>query len=127
MKNYYFVGELETDKILGFNLTEEVKDKLFYHKETGGGHRSSEGRFYSATTFKVVNLEELHLLRSIRNHFKNTGDYSYIILTDTNEWVGGGFEETEYDLLKTIERAKSNFPNVDNFLIFETIGESLSV
>jgi len=127
MKNYYFVGELKTDKILGFNLTEKEKDKLFYHKETGGGHRSSESRFYSATKFKINNLQELHLLRSIRNHFKNTGDYSYVILTDTIELVGTGFEETEYDLLKTIERAKSNFPNVDNFLIFETIGKSLSV
>ena len=73
-KSYYVVGESKTNKILGFNLTEAEKNELFYHIDKGDGYKSSEGRFYTATDFKVKDLDELELILGLRKRFNNCNE-----------------------------------------------------
>ena len=126
-KWYYVVGEAKTGKILGFNLTEEEKDELFYNVEKSNGHRGSENRFYSAFEFKVKDLEEVELLFKIRNQFKNINEYSYVILSDDNEWLITGKNEDEKTLLNTIIDVKADNPDVNEFILIETIGDAITV
>ena len=116
-KYYYFVGVSKTKKILGFNLTEKEKNKIFYHKDTGGGHRSGENRFYGATTFKTANLKDLETVLNLREQFKNCNEYSYIILNSQNKWLATGYKETEKTVFDTIKKL-----NTDDIIIFETRG-----
>ena len=126
-KSYYVVGESKTNKILGFNLTEAEKNELFYHIDKGDGHKGSEGRFYTATEFEVKDLDELELILGIRKRFKDSNNYSYVILTDTDKWVATGSNESEKLMLETIEDAKKSFPDEDKFIIFEVVGKGVSV
>ena len=107
---FYFVGITETKEILGFNLTNEEKDKLFYHKPTKSGALSSDGRFYGMTYFRVKNQEELDLILKLRKSFKNVR-YSYVMLNDNNEWVASGQKETEKQLIDTIHEVRDRYNN----------------
>lgn len=75
MKEYYFV--LEGDKVIGFNLTEKEKDKLFYHIDNGDGHRSSTGRSYGMFTYKCENEQEF------KNHLTARDSF---LTTTKNQW-----------------------------------------
>lgn len=108
-KQYYFVGINETKEILGFNLTEEQKNKLFYHKQMPSGGMSSNGRFYGMTTFRIKNKDELDLILKLRKSFKNNYRYSYIILFDNDECIASGQNETEEILLNTIHKIRDQY------------------
>ena len=112
----YFVLESKTKKVLGFNLTEAEKDELFYHIDKGDGHKSSDGRTYGALEFRVNTQAELEKVLTLREIFKNCTEYSYVIVTDTNEWVATGHDETEQQVLQTIEDAKENSPENDSII-----------
>jgi len=127
MKWHYFVLEKETRKVLGFNLTEAEKDKLFYHIDTPSGHKKSDGRSYGALEFKVNGLAELEKVLALRKHFKNCNQYSYVIVTDDNKWVATGYEETEKQVLNSIEEAKENNLDSEVFFIYEIQPKSMIV
>ena len=125
MKNYYFVGETKTQKILGFNLTEIEKDKLFYNKLTPSGGKTSTGNFYGATEFKVVDADELKRVFELRK-FKNNNEYSYVIVSTENEWLANGFNETEEQVIETIKEVEEINKDV-SFYIYEITGQRLEI
>jgi len=126
-KWFYFVLERQTQKVLGFNLTEAEKDELFYHLDTPSGHKKSDGRSYGALLFKVNTQAELEKVLALRQFFKNCNEYSYVIVTDTNKWVATGYKETEKQLLNSIEDAKENCLDAEVFFIYETTSKSMIV
>lgn len=125
-KKYYFVGESKTNKILGFNLTEEEKDKLFYYKPIPSGGMSSEGRFYGATEFRIKNKEEFDLIMNIRSKFKNNVRYSYLILDKDNNWLATGQNESEKMLIETIHEVRDRNNNAE-IIIFEVLNNGIII
>ena len=124
---YYFVGEA-TDgeyKILGFNLTEEEKNKLYYSKRTPSGGMTGEGNYYGALPFKVENVDELIIVLNIQKEFTNKNDsYSYVILSENNKWLASGFNESLEGIYSTIKDMDAIYPDT-KFYVFETTGKHL--
>jgi len=105
---YYFVTERKTNKILGFNLTEEQKNELFYpNTDKSGRYKIGVGRSYGATNFKITDENELKLLESLRGHFTTHPPYSFIIITNTNKIIARGLNYCEQTLLNVIKLSKN--------------------
>jgi len=123
MTAHYFVLD-KNKKILGFNLDEKAKNKLFYNTSLSTGQ--SEGRGYGATFFKTKDEKELQTVLDIRHNFKNCSLYSYVILTDSNHWVATGSKESEEVMLHTLIEAQKEYPE-NKIVLFETTDCSVTI
>jgi hypothetical protein len=85
MNDYYVVLD-ENDKVVGFNLTAEQKDKMFYTIDTGGGHKKSpDGWGWTGIDFEAKSAKEVenHLtvrsanLTTTKNQWRDTATALY--------------------------------------------------
>ena len=129
MRRFYFVKNTKTNEVLGFNLTEGKKNKLFYNVDIGVGSKfkSSRDRAYGSTDYKAKSLKDFENLMKIRNHFKNCTEYSYIIFAENGQWLDMVKNITEAQLMESIKKVKTNYPNAGELFIIETIGNSITV
>ena len=129
MRRFYFVKNTKTNEVLGFNLTEGKKNKLFYNVDIGVGSKfkSSRDRAYGSTDYKAKSIEDFENLMKIRNHFKNCTKYSYVVLSENGQWLRIRKNNTEAQLMITIKDVKINYPDAGELYIFETIGNSITV
>lgn len=125
-KEFYYVGDSETNEILGFNLTEKEKDDLFYDKDTKDGHKSATNRFYGAIAFEVEDDKEMELILRMRKYFKNNVEYSYVILNEKNEWLSSGSKESEQMFISTISHVKEE-TNDSPMIIYEVLNNGITI
>ena len=86
-RDYYFV--LEGEKVIGFNLTEKEKNKLFYH--------FNKGRTYGMIQIKCKTEQEFKNYIEMRNAYYNTS---------SNQWKEIAIEEYKY-LINILETLKT--------------------
>ena len=125
-KNNFIVGIYKTGKILGYNLSEEEKDNLFYNIQLGNARSIDGERFYTTSPRKMKDKKEVNLLLSLRKSFKNNRSYSYIILDEDNNWLTTGYGEDEEEILDTIQEIKEEHPDKEIY-VFEINRKHLTV